>query len=46
MRGTSYYQGNRLAVRELDKNYIAHRERLNNLKYRKNNPRKYPSDYA
>ena len=34
MRGSSFYKENRLAVRDLDKDYIRHRDMLNKIKQR------------
>ena len=44
MRGTTFYQENRLAVREMDKSYLAHLKSLNKIKERvKSNMRKFLS---
>ena len=34
MRGSAFYNENRLKVRELDKNYLVHRDMLNKIKSR------------
>ena len=34
MRGSSFYKENRLAMRDLDKNYLVHRDMLNRIKQR------------
>ena len=34
MRGSSFYKENRLAMRDVDKNYLVHRDMLNRIKQR------------